>query len=71
MTATMNIRQTAQSIGVAVIMLLLRCYFWIINILWHIIKEIISGVFRIAINMIVIILFTIAFIGFLLWLFTI
>lgn len=45
MTAAMNIRQTAQSIGLAVFAFLLRCFLWIVNILWYIIREIVCGVF--------------------------
>ena len=38
--------------------------------LWDIIMEIVNGVFRVAIGVIVAILSTIAFFGFILWLFT-
>ena len=37
---------------------------------WGIIREIVNGVFRVAIGVIVAILSTIAFFGFILWLFT-
>jgi hypothetical protein len=40
------------------------------GILWGIIREIVNGVFRVAIGVIVAILSTIAFFGFILWLFT-
>ena len=70
MTAAMNIRQTAQSIGLAVFEFLLRCFLWIVNILWYIIREIVCGVFRMVINVMVFIIFLIAIFGFLLWLLT-
>ena len=66
----MNIRQTAQSIGLAVFVFLLRCFLWIVNILWYIIREIVCGVFRMVINVMVFIIFLIAIFGFLLWLLT-
>lgn len=67
MTAAMNIRQTAQSVGLAVFAFLLRCFLWIVNILWYIIREIVCGVFRMVINVMV---FLIAIFGFFLWLLT-
>lgn len=70
MTAAMNIRQTAQSIGFAVFVFLLRCFLWIVNILWYIIREIVCGVFRMVINVMVFIIFLIAIFGFFLWLLT-
>ena len=70
MTAAMNIRQTAQSIGLAVFAFLLRCFLWIVNILWYIIREIVCGVFRMVINVMVFIIFLIAIFGFFLWLLT-
>lgn len=42
----------------------------VFGILWGIIREIVNGVFRVAIGVIVAILSTIAFFGFILWLFT-
>ena len=70
MTAAMNIRQTAQSIGLAVFAFLLRCFLWIVNILWYIIREIVCGVFRMVINVMVFIIFLIVIFGFFLWLLT-
>lgn len=70
MTAAMNIRQTAQSVGLAVFVFLLRCFLWIVNILWYIIREIVCGVFRMVINVMVFIIFLIAIFGFFLWLLT-
>ena len=61
---------TAQSIGLAVFAFLLRCFLWIVNILWYIIREIVCGVFRMVINVMVFIIFLIAIFGFLLWLLT-
>ena len=42
----------------------------VFGILWGIIREIVNGVFRVAIGVIVAILSTIAFFGFILWLLT-
>ena len=70
MTATANFRQVAQYIGLAICGLIVRTAFGILDILWGIITEIINGVFRVAIGIIVAILSTIAFFGFILWLLT-
>ena len=70
MTATANFRQVAQYIGLAICGLIVRTAFGILDILWGIITEIINGVFRVTIGVIVAILSTIAFFGFILWLFT-
>ncbi len=60
----------AQYIGLAICTLIVRTTFWMFGILWSIVREIINGVFRVAIGIIVAILSTIAFFGFILWLFT-
>ena len=70
MTATVNFRQMAQYIGLAICTLIMRIVLWVSGILWGIVREIVNGVFRVAIGVIVAILFTIAFFGFILWLFT-
>ena len=70
MTATMDFRQMAQYIGFAICSLIVRTVFGVLDILWGIIREIVNGVFRVAIGVIVAILSTIAFFGFILWLFT-
>ena len=71
MTATANFRQVAQYIGLAICGLMMRTAFGVFGILWEdIIREIINGVFRVAIGVIVAILSTIAYFGFILWLFT-
>jgi hypothetical protein len=70
MTATTDIRQTAQYMGIAICALIMRTAFGVFGILWGIIREIVNGVFRVAIGIIVAILSTIAFFGFILWLFT-
>ena len=70
MTATANFRQMAQHIGLAICGLMMRTAFGVFGILWGIIREIVNGVFRVAIGVIVAILSTIAFFGFILWLFT-
>ena len=70
MTATANFRQVAQNIGLAVCGLIVRTALWVLGILWGIIREIVNGVFRVAIGVIVAILSTIAFFGLILWLFT-
>ena len=70
MTATANFRQMAQYIGLAICALIVRTVLWVSGILWGIVREIVNGVFRVAIGIIVAILSTIAFFGFILWLFT-
>ncbi len=70
MTATADIRQTAQYIGLAICTLSVRTSLWGLSILWGIVREIVNGVFRVAIGVIVAILSVIAFFGFILWLFT-
>ena len=71
MTATMDFRQMAQYIGFAICSLIVRTVFGVLDILWGIVREIVNGVFRVAIGIIVAILSTIVFFGFILWLFTI
>ena len=70
MTATANFRQVAQYMGLAICNLIMRIVFWVFGILWGIVREIVNGVFRVAIGIIVAILSTIVFFGFILWLFT-
>lgn len=70
MTATADFRQMAQYMGFAICGLIMRTAFWGFGILWGIVREIIKGLFRVAIGVIVAILSTIAFFGFILWLFT-
>jgi len=70
MTATADFKQTAQYIGLAICTLIMRTALWVSSILWGIVREIVNGVFRVAIGIIVTILSVIAFFGFLLWLFT-
>ena len=66
----MDFRQMAQYIGFAICSLIVRTVFGVFGILWGIIREVVNGVFRVAIGIIVAILSTIAFFGFILWLFT-
>ena len=70
MTATADFRQMAQYMGLAICTLIVRTALWMLGILWGIVREIINGVFRVAIGIIVAILSTIALFGFILWLFT-
>ena len=70
MTATANFRQMAQYIGLAIFCLIVRTAFGVFGILWGIITEIVNGLFRVAIGVVVAILSVIAFFGFVLWLFT-
>lgn len=70
MTAKADFRQMAQYIGLAICALIMRTTLWVFGILWGIVREIVNGVFRGAIGIIVAILSTIAFFGFILWLFT-
>ena len=70
MTATADFRQMAQYIGLAICALIVRTVLWVSGILWGIVREIVNGLFRVAIGIIVAILSAIAFFGFILWLFT-
>ena len=70
MTTTADIRQTAQFIGFAICTLSVRTALWVTGVLWGIVRDIVNGVYRVAIGVIVAILSTIAFFGFILWLFT-
>ena len=70
MTATADFRQMAQYMGLAICTLIMRIVLWVSGILWGIVREIVNGVFRVAIGVIVAILSTIVFFGFILWLFT-
>ena len=70
MTATADFRQMALYMGLAICTLIVRTALWMLGILWGIVREIINGMFRVAIGIIVAILSTIAFFGFILWLFT-
>ena len=70
MTATADFKQVAQYIGLAICTLIMRIVLWVSGILWGIVREIVNGVFRVAIVIIVAILSTIALFGFILWLFT-
>ena len=70
MTATADFKQVAQYIGLAICTLIMRLVLWVSGILWGIVREIVNGVFRVAIGIIVAILSTIALFGFILWLFT-
>ena len=70
MTATADFRQMAQYMGLAICTLIVRTALWMLGILLGIVREIINGMFRVAIGIIVAILSTIAFFGFILWLFT-
>ena len=70
MTATADFKQVAQYIGLAICTLIMRIVLWVSGILWGIVREIVNGVFRVAIGVIVAILSVILFFGFILWLFT-
>ena len=70
MTATANFRQMAQYIGLAICGLIVRTAFGVFGILWGIITEIVNGLFRVAIGVVVAILSVIAFFGFVLCIFT-
>ena len=70
MTATADFKQVAQYIGLAICTLIMRIVLWVSGILWGIVREIVNGMFRVAIGIIVAIFSTIAFFGFILWLFT-
>ena len=66
MTTTMDIRQPLQVMATAILTLVL----WVLGIVWHIVKEIINGVYRMAIGLIVLLVSVVGFIGLILWLIT-
>ena len=66
MTTTMDIRQPLQVMATAILTLVL----WVLGIVWHIVKEIINGVYRMAIGFIVLLVSVVGFIGLNLWLLT-
>ena len=66
MTTTMEIRQPLQVMATAILTLVL----WVLGIVWHIVKEIINGVYRMAIGFIVLLVSVVGFIGLILWLLT-
>lgn len=71
MTTSADIRHTAQWIGLKLTALILKAILWVLDILWSIVREIINGVFRVVIGIIVIILSLVGFFAFILWLLTI
>ena len=70
MTAAMDIRQTVHYMAVAICTLIVQTFLWLIGILWNVIREIVNGVFRVVISVIVLMLSLITFFGLLLWLLT-
>ena len=66
MTTTMDIKQPLQVMATAILTLVL----WVLGIVWHIVKEIINGVYRMAIGFIVLLVSVVGFIGLILWLLT-
>ena len=66
MTTTMDIRQPLQVMATAILTLVL----WVLGIVLHIVKEIINGVYRMAIGFIVLLVSVVGFIGLILWLIT-
>ena len=66
MTTTMDIRQPLRVMATAILTLVL----WVLGIVWHIVKEIINGVYRMAIGFIVLLVSVVGFIGLILWLLT-
>ena len=66
MTTTMDIRQPLQVMATAILTLVL----WVLGIVWYIVKEIINGVYRMAIGFIVLLVSVVGFIGLILWLLT-
>ena len=70
MTAAMDIRQTTHYMAVAICTLIVQAFLWLIGILWSVIREIVNGVFRVVVSVIVLMLSLITFFGLLLWLLT-
>ena len=70
MTAAMDIKPTAHYMAVAICTLIVQAFLWLIGILWSVIREIVNGVFRVVVSVIVLMLSLITFFGLLLWLLT-
>ena len=66
----MDIIQTAHYMAVVICTLIVRAFLWLIGILWSVIREIVNGVFRVVVSVIVLMLSLITFFGLLLWLLT-
>ena len=66
----MDIRQTAHYMAVAICTLIVQAFLWLIGILWNVIREIVNGVLRVVVSVIVLMLSLITFFGLLLWLLT-
>ena len=66
MIITMDIRQPLQVMVTAILTLVL----WVLGIVWHIVKDIINGVYRMTIGFIVLFVSVVSFIGLILWLLT-
>ena len=62
----MDIRQPLQVMATAILTLVL----WVLGIVWHIVKEIINGVYRMAVGFIVLLVSVVGIIGLILWLLT-
>ena len=56
--------------AVAICTLIVHAFLWLIGILWSVIREIVNGVFRVVVSVIVLMLSLITFFGLLLWLLT-
>lgn len=56
--------------AVAICTLIVQAFLWLIGILWSVIREIVNGVFRVVVSVIVLMLSLITFFGLLLWLLT-
>ena len=56
--------------AVAICTLIVQAFLWLISILWSVIREIVNGVFRVVVSVIVLMLSLITFFGLLLWLLT-
>ena len=69
-TMELNFRQMARLAGLAICTVSVHGILWVAGILWSIIRDIVNGVYRMVIGVIVFILSVIAFFGFILWLFT-
>lgn len=69
-TMVLNFRQMARLAGLALRTLPVCGVLWVVGILWYIVREIIIGVFQMAISVMTFILSLVVLLGFILWLFT-
>lgn len=69
-TITLNLRQMANYTVWMILSFTLRVAIHVAHLVWNIFKEIVNGLFRVAVSVLVLILSAIGILYFILWLFT-